>query len=268
LYEDIQYYNKPYSFYRFSVKIKLQHKALLLLKRENNGMKKTVLIFILISILQISVFTQIKLEESSNFNSDQEASVIDGLFLTHLKKNSKAKVLFIIYTGKDRERIGNILPYIKGVKTHFSYRNYETDRVSFVVAKGENVFKREIWIINEGDNLPTFEEINYDFGNLQEKFLFASSCVECEPAVPHLSGEMIDWKLLAEILRKNPDHKVSLQIGKNSAHYDKDKMVSAKEYAGNLQKWFSEKYEIDKNRFSYKVVKEGSAKIYIIPNKK
>lgn len=231
-------------------------------------MKKAFTVFIFLLVLQVSVFSQTKIDEYRIFNSDNDTARIDN-FILNLIRKPEAKGLFVIYSGENRARIGNILPYIKGVKTHFKYRNYNADQVSFVVATGKEVFTREMWLINKNDKIPKFKEIDYDFSDLSEKYLFSISCIGCEPAEPHLATGWIDRKLLSKILRENPEYKILLEIGKKSYsyNYEKEKLIAAKEFIENFRESFSKEYKIDKSRFNYKLVEGIDMSIYIIPSK-
>ncbi len=217
-------------------------------------MKKTFTIFIFLLVLQVSVFSQTKFDEYSFINTDEESGRIDG-FLVEMQNNPQAKGLFLVYLGEKKIRIGNILTYHEGVKKYISLRGFEIDRVSFFVSKGKETFSRELWIINKGDKLPKFEKSTFDLKELEKRILYATFCNECSPAVLTLRTDVIDWDLLAKLLKENPDYKILLQLGKSSHYYDveSDKEMNSKKYVKVLLNRFSEKYKINKNRIKYNI---------------
>ena len=225
-------------------------------------------ILILIITLQISVFAQTKFDEYKNIGTDHETGRLDS-FLIQLRNKPEAKGLLIVYSGENGDRLGNLIPYLEGIKQYLKLRDFDNERVSTVIAKGQEMYKRELWIIEKDEQMPGFQRETYDLSGLDKNYLYAVDCVVCEPSEPLLSTDRVDWSLLGKTLKENPGYKVFLSIGKNSVHYDyeKKKNVSAKEYAEDLRRRLSENYKIDKNRFSYEIIDEGfNAEIYIIPN--
>lgn len=230
-------------------------------------MKYFVLISFLIGLVGLqSVYSQTLFDQYRMVNTDEDSARIDGLIL-ELMKNPNERALFIIYTGKDKHRLGSVMPYVTGVKQYLSLREFSSDRISFAVAQGKEYFKREIWIIKDGDKLPEFETENFEFSRVEDGYLFAAKCYECDPAVSTLRTDGIDWELLAKLLKENPEYKVLIELAKKVKYYDAEskKMIRGKKFIKKFRKGFSKRNEIDIKRIEYKMLKSkyGEFNIFI-----
>lgn len=237
-------------------------------------MKKLFGILFVLIALQTIVFSQTKINEYREVSTDLEGAYLDD-FAVKLMQNNDNKGLFVVYVDENRERLGNIFPYIEGVKSHFfDFRKISSDRISFIIAQGKPNFTREFYIIPKGEKLPEIKEADLTFDNLNQKYLYATSCLDCEPAVPALFTGNIDWKKLAKVLKENPNYQLVININGNTAFISGESdVVSSEKYVKNLKTSFWEKHGINKTRIKY-IINKGnkeetptSAAFYIVPQK-
>lgn len=237
-------------------------------------MKKILTILFLIFASQSLLFSQNKVNEYRKVVTDLDSAYLDD-FAVKLTQNNENKGLFVIYVNENRERLGNVFSYIEGLKSHFfDFRKISPDRISFIIAQGKPSFTRELYVIRKDAEFPEIQEADLEFDNLDKKYLFASSCLDCDPAVPSLSTENFNWEKLAKVLKENPNYQLMINInGKTAFISGESDIVSSKKYVKNLRKYFLEKYEIKNNRIKHIINKENkeesvtTAAFYIVPQK-
>jgi hypothetical protein len=233
-------------------------------------LKLSITILICVLFSQITDFAQTKFDEYDFISTDEETARLDNLAI-HLINNPETKGVFIVYSGNCKSRIGSFMPYIVGVKRHFNfYKNLDLNRITFAIARGKNVFDREIWIVKDDEKLPDFERENFELNNIQSKLLYVSTCLDCEPAIASLSTDLLDWKLLGTTLKENPNYELLVFIEGNTAFDDKGNTISPKKYYENFRNSLSEEFGLDKKRFKLNYIKKSKqigtgARFYIVP---
>ena len=153
-------------------------------------------------------FAQTKIDEYERMGSDAESGRIDN-FLMNLDKQPESRGLIIIYSGEKEERLGNILRLIEGIKQYIVFRDVHsrgaktfTERVTFRIEKGKETLFKELWVYPKDIPLPEIEQPTLNLNNLKAKYLYASVCLDCEPAIPGLSSEWADFELYAELFNE------------------------------------------------------------------
>lgn len=233
-------------------------------------MKKTFTIFIFLLVLQVSVFSQTIFDEYRNISIDDERYRVINL-VEYLLKNPETKALFLVHAKENETRFGNVVGYLQGVKKYISDRNFDLNRIDFEIVKGKERFTKEIWILEKGEKFPPFERLNYNFDNLTVNYLYASACLICEPPYEEFSPSQINFNHLSQIIKRNCNYKILLELGEKSAYSDfhEKNMFNPKEYANKIRNLLLKKYKIDKKNFAYEIVKNSEeVNFYIIPKKK
>lgn len=115
--------------------------------------------------------------------------------------------LIVVYSGDNRQRFGNVLAYISGVKSYFAERRMPPEKISFLIAEGKNLFNEEFWIIPENAEFPDIKPFSFDWSKLQAKYHFSTACFRCEPSYPELIDSQPGLAEYAEILKKYPKYK-------------------------------------------------------------
>ncbi len=241
---------------------------------------KNLLLLIVLVIFTQTFFAQTKIDEYERTDSDAESGRIDN-FLMNLDKQPESRGLIIIYSGESEERLGNILRLIEGIKQYIVFRDVYsraartfTERITFKIEKGKETLFKELWVYPKDIPLPEIEQPNVNLDNLKTKYLYASVCVDCEPAIPGLSSEWADFKLYAELLMKYRDYKSSIIIYSPSRNRlsKKESYRDALAYAAKYRNLLAKEYKIDNRRISIRIetpiVKDLtpiSAKFFITP---
>ena len=199
---------------------------------------KTIFFCLLILIVfpQI-VFTQTKIDEYGKTDSDSESARLDN-FLYFLKDKPESKGLIVIYSGKNKERLGNILTFQNGMKWWMSLRAGKKfdDRISFLVTEGKQTLDKELWIISRGENLPEIKPVDLSLSNLKAKYLYAFVCLDCEPAVAGLSADVADTELYKRALEENANYDAEVII-RPSRSEGRIYLKEAKGFASNYRKF-------------------------------
>lgn len=230
-------------------------------------------LFLLLT-LQISNFAQTKVFEVKIPVGDLTTAALDTLFV-YMQKNPESRGVVVIYSGSKQQNLGNIRAIKEGIKTFEKIRvkGSLTNRISIVFAKGKEPLQQDYWLVKKDEDFPEFEEVSFDLSKLTEKHLFATRCISCDTDYPRLSGEMVDYDLLAHILKENQNYEVLIVIDGDSAFNRDGDLISPKKYYKNLTKFLSKKYKLKKSRFKFKHIKPNekyagtSAEFYIVPVK-
>ena len=223
-------------------------------------------LFLILLISQF-VYGQTKFDEYEPIDSDSESARIDN-FTHTLNENPESKGLIVVYSGDDLEQIGNITAYIEGAKYYIStFRAFEKDRISFVIGKGKTKLYKEFWILPDETTKPPIPLTEVNLNNLEGKFLYASSCIGCEPAVPALSNDRINLENYLRILTDNPKFEALVVIHRPRRDNDAGK------YFMKRIKQLIKKEKIDSARIHIKSVKAkenevSTADFYLISKKK
>lgn len=227
------------------------------------------LIFPLILILLISpfVYSQTKFDEYEATDSDSESSRIDT-FVNALSQQPKSKGLIVVYAGEKLERIGNITAYIEGAEFYITEaRGIKKDRISFIIGEGKTKLYKEFWILPEETKKPQIpiKEVNLD--NLESKLFYATSCLECGPAVPALRNDRINLENYLKILQDNSTFQALVVIHRSGTDGG-----SAKDFVNKIKQLSNEK-KINTKRIRIKFVRASkdaltTADLHISPEKK
>ncbi len=232
--------------------------------------KLSMLLFIFLSVSQF-VSAQTKVDEYQKTDSDSESARLEN-FLFLLNQNPESKGLIVIYSGKNKERLGNILTFQAGMKRWLSVVAGEKfdDRISFLIAEGKQTLDKEFWIISKNEKLPEIKSVDFNLNNLKTKYLYAFVCLDCEPAVAGLSADVADTDLYKKTLEENADY-IALIIIRPSRSEEKVYLKDAKKFASGYQKDLTKSRKINKKRITIRIedsLSENSAataELYIIP---
>lgn len=192
--------------------------------------------------------------------------------LEEVKNQEGSKGLIVIYSGNDEQRFGNILAYISGTKNYIKYfLKTSPEKVSFIIAKGKNLFNEEFWIIPQNAKLPDIKSDSFDFRNLKNKYHFSHTCPACEPNYPRLTSFQENLEDYAEILKKYNDYRGLIEISYEGGTRAKDYLKQARKYAANYRQQLTKDYGIENNRITIKISKSlekdtiTTANLFIIP---
>lgn len=238
-------------------------------------MKKFFLLFIFLAAAAQIAFGQIKFDEYERTDSDSESARIDN-FLVALTQEPENKGLIVIYSGDNKERLGNILAFIEGVKLHLRFRKFDAERISFLIAGGKQTLFKEMWLVPAtGGRNPQIEPIELNLNNLTGKYLYGWSCLDCEPVIPHLSNERKALTLYAEELKNNKNYHALIVVAEGTLpDGERSGFLKPKNYARDLRKALVEEWKIDSRRVRIEFVKKAkgdfmtAAGFYIIPESK
>ena len=237
---------------------------------------KNLLLFILLLLFTQLSLAQTKIDEYEKTDSDSESGRIDA-FLVNLLNEKESKGLIVIYSGENEEQIGNILRHIEGIKQYINFRGHSIDqknlaeKVSFKINKGKQPLFKEFWIYPKNIALPEIKERKLNLDNLKTKFLYASICASCEPAVPILSSDSANLEFYAELLKQYPNYTGLIIIHPDAYIREKDSYNNALTYVIGYRNILTKEYKIDNKRISIKIAKpvgEGTpviAKFFIVP---
>ena len=219
-------------------------------------MRNIYLSIFLIVFLQTIVLAQTLLDEYGDIRGHEEAARLDAVTIA-IQDQAFYRVSFIVYVGDGKERIGSVRPYLKTLKYYLSeLRGLDLKKVDFRVAKGRNLFLRQIWALRKNEEIPKSEEFGFAFNNLNKPMLYARTCLNCSghPAEPKM--HLVDWELLTEILKKNKDYVLRIEIEGNEAYGEDGKMVSSKKWVKDLRESFKKKNGILKKRIIFRRIKQ------------
>lgn len=175
---------------------------------------KIILTFIFLVISSQFILAQTLIDEYEMSDSDSESARID-VFLTSLNNDPSGKGLIVIYADKKGQRFGNLIGHLEGIKNYLKVRQFDESRVVYIISKGKHSFPaKELWIAEAKENLPKIESYNFDFTNISDRYFYGIRCFTCEPAVPGLESDRIDYKHLADVLNENKNLKLLIVITK------------------------------------------------------
>jgi hypothetical protein len=230
-------------------------------------MKKLFFILVFLLTSQIA-FAQTKVDEYGAVTNDQESGRIDN-FLNVLQQEPESKGLIVIYSGANKERLGNILAHIEGIKQYAGYRESVKNEISFVIAEGRNPLDKELWIVQKGEASPKLKLTDLNLNGLKAKYEYALRCLECEPSIPELARDRFTLALYIDALKKNENYNALITIENGLAYDENGQTISAKKFASNLKELLTTKGGIDKKRIKIRVInnKTGAAvaQFYIVP---
>ncbi len=233
-------------------------------------MKKIFFPLILLIALQF-VSVQTKIDEYKNVTSDDDSAHIDSLLYV-LQQENESRGLFVIYSGEDKKRLGNILAYVNGVKKWIALIKLDVSRISFVITKGKESLTRELWIAKKNESLPEFRSIDFNLDNIKSKYFYGETCLDCEPAIPELSTSRIKYALYENALKRNPNYEALIVIEKGTMFDlvgDNVQLVSSRRFGNQFRKIFTIESGIKNSRIKIKFIKPAnlgtSAYFYIIP---
>jgi len=204
-------------------------------------------------------FAQIKIDEYLRTDSDSEAARLDD-FTIELIRQPESKGLIIIYVGENKSRLGNVLNFIEGIKSHFLFRQFDYRKVDFVITESKEKFFKEFWIIPKGKNPPEVKALDFDLSNLQNPYYYAYACLDCEPAVPGLSIDSVSFRLYAEVLKENLQYKGLIIIYNGGV-----------KHITQIRKLLVEDYKVKGNQVKIRLEKRknkvnfADANFYLIP---
>jgi hypothetical protein len=174
---------------------------------------KIISFFLFLFLFFPSISAQTKVDEyGRQMSSDDESARIDA-FLSALE-DSNNRGLIVIYNGNNKERLGNLLGHIKGIKRYIPYREGYLERISIRLAEGDSLFGKELWTANKNEEFPKFNIANISLRNLKRNYLYARNCFDCDPTVFELSKDIIDYANLATVLNENKDYKLFIYLHK------------------------------------------------------
>lgn len=112
--------------------------------------------------------------------------------------------------------------------------------------------------------------------NPAAKFLYASFCAGCEPAVQSLSYDYVSVKSFAELLKEYPENKALIIIRTDSGkEINKQRSYqNALELAADFRKNLTENYKISSQKITIKIGKPAGQEspmtvdFYIVPDNK
>ena len=189
--------------------------------------------------------------------SDNESGRID-IFLRELQDTPNNRGLVVIYTGDNKERLGNILGHIKGIKHYVFSRKLDPERISFLITEGKSTLYKELWLIPEGKNAPEFKSLSLKLNDdiFSRRYYYAASCISCEPTVPSLESGRVDFKFFTDLLKKNKKVRGLIIVTRDNLRY-----------AVTLRKTLMKDYGLHFNRISIKFSDSqlNRARFYIIP---
>lgn len=239
-----------------------------------DAMKQIFLLSLFLILAQTSI-AQTKIDEYGRINTDSESSRMDN-FAYALNQEPDSKGVIIINSGESNENIGNILRQIDGIKYYLSnLRGINPERIFFSVkANGERFFK-ELWIYPKDLPLPELNSVKIDLTNLRTKYLYASTCPNCEPAVGSLSSDFINIESYVKLLKEYPNYSSLIIIHPSGSNVENKKEASkqALELVINYRKSLTKEYKIGGKRVFIKIaepLRKYSPTIvdfYIVPNK-
>lgn len=221
-------------------------------------MKKILAVLFVLLITQI-VSAQRMVEEYGIIGSDDESGKMDS-FLSELNNEPNSSGLIVIYAGFNKERLGNILAHVEGIKRYFYLRKFDQKRILFLIAEGKAPFFKELWIVKKNENFPKFKEVDLNLKGIKEKYLYAERCIVCEPVVDELRTDSIKIKMLIKLLKANKEYSVLIIISIGFYGF---------ENAGYWRKELVIRNGIENNRIKIKDEKgkheNSTAYFYIIP---
>lgn len=234
---------------------------------------KNSLLLLIFFISQIT-FAQTKVDEYEKIGSDAETGRIDN-FLLNLRNEPENKGIIVIYSGESEERIGNILQHVEGIKQYVNLRdeNLFAGKIFYQIKQGEQPLFKEFWIYPKNTAIPEIKEKPLNLDNLKTKYLYASICADCEPAVPELSTDIMNYEFYADLLKKYPDYTSSIIIYPflNTDWSNADSYKNALTYAANYRNVLTKEYKISNKRIFIKISKPFGkdaptiAKFFIVP---
>lgn len=154
---------------------------------------KKVLSFLLILLISQVVFAQnpneaykvAEFETNGGGGCDEYFRIV--YLLEEMNKHKESKGVIVIYSGDSKKRFGSILAYVSGAKKYLpSWMEIPTDKISFVIAEGKNLFNEEFWIVPKNAKFPDIKPFDFDWSNLKAKYHFSYTCLDCEPSYPFL----------------------------------------------------------------------------------
>lgn len=238
---------------------------------------KKILTILFILLLSKIILAQTKVDEWEPLDTDSESIRIGRLF-DNMMKESESKWLVIVYSGENKDRLGNILEHVKKLKWVFSHLSTDRSdflkRISFIVTPGKERFSKEIWVAKNGEKFPEYAPTDLSLDNINEKYLYAETCLSCEPADPWFRGDALDLEHYSKTLQKNMNYEglIVIENGTTIPFVIDDKLrwVSPRRYAGEWRKLLTLKDKIENSRIKIKIVKpqkdfSSAAYFYIVP---
>lgn len=224
-------------------------------------MKKLILFLLLLFAFQ-SIFAQNQAEaykiaeyERNGGGSCEEFFRIYDL-IERIKQDEESRGLIVIYSGNDNKRFGNILAYISGVKESIPYYyKVPSDKISFIIAKGKSFFNEEFWIIPKDAKFPEIENDNFDFSNLNSKFLFSETCLICEPSYQRLTSFQEGLNEYAEVLKKHKNYQALIEIEYEGGQWEKANLKQVRTFAAYYRTELTKKHGIENQRVTIKINK-------------
>ncbi len=129
-----------------------------------------------------------------------------------------------------------------------------------------------MWIAKKGEKFPEFKPIDLNLSNITKKYLYAQTCLDCEPSIPELSTDRVFLRLYVEALKKNKNYTALITIEDGTMFNligDRVRSVSSKRYAGIMRNNLNGNGQIENARVKIKFVKQKnlgtSAYFYIVP---
>ena len=175
-----------------------------------------------------------------------------------MARQKDARGLIIVFTGIEPERFGNLLGYVNGAGGFVAQHGIPSNKIIYVIAEGKTFAEEEYWVIPNGADPPAFTEAHVDWKGLTSKYLFSTTCTNCEPSYPELGLAQPHYEGFAQVLRDNPKHRGRIEVN------------SYRELA-EARRELTDRLRIDRSRYSIGIkqkIKGADAEtneLYIIP---
>lgn len=182
-------------------------------------------------------------------------------FEMELAQNDENKGLVVIYTGGNKQRFGNISAYARNVKNYVKYyTKISPERVDVIILKGKEFFAHEFWVIPKDAKLPYAESYEFEWSQIQGKYYFSRTCLQCEPSYPLITEFQANFEEFTNVLKQYPSYKGQIIVN------DYWELAQVKSALTNNLKLPRHRYSIQLRKKNKNEEWNGSVDLYLIPN--
>lgn len=192
--------------------------------------------------------------------------------LEEMEKYEGSRGLIVVYSGDNKKRFGSVLAYVSGAKKYLpTWMRIPTDKISFVIAEGKNLFNKEFWLVPKGAKFPDIKPFEFDWSKLKEKYYFSYTCLDCEPDYPFLSFSQPGLEEYTEVLKKNDNFQGVIEIYMKNYGTQKERLKEAQKYAAEYRQMLTKDYRVDNEQITIRLKKStetestATANLYIVP---
>lgn len=184
-------------------------------------------------------------------------------FEYELAQNSENKGLVVVYTGEEKDRFGNISAYANNIKNYIDrYTKILPERVDIIILEGKTFFAHEFWVIPKDAKSPFSKSFKFDWSNIQEKYYFSHTCLQCEPSYPLITEFQPNFEDFARILKQYPNYKGQIFVN------NYEELSAIRIQLTSYQKLPRSRYSIQLRKQKKNWEENLSVDLYLIPNYK